>query len=175
MNSALFLDRDGVVNIDHGYVYKKSNFDFTENIFDLVRSANNLGYLVVVITNQAGIARGYYTEKDFNVLTLWMHEQFKLKGAKIDMTYFCPFHKDGVIKKYKKDSYLRKPNPGMIQNACKELNINPSKSLLVGDKETDIEAGLASGIHKCIYFGKNECNIAFKSTYDLNSIKSELV
>jgi D-glycero-D-manno-heptose 1,7-bisphosphate phosphatase len=174
MNSALFLDRDGVINIDYGYVYKEKDFHFIDNAFELVRHANHLGYLVVIITNQAGIARGLYSEEDFNALTVWMNRQFESRGAKIDKTYFCPFHKEGVIKKYKKDSYLRKPNPGMIENACIELSIDPKKSILVGDKKTDIEAGIRAGITKSIYFNENECNIAFKSINNLNLIKKEL-
>ena len=174
MNSALFLDRDGVINIDYGYVYKAKDFHFIDSVFELVRHANHLGYLVVVITNQAGIARGLFSEGDFNALTIWMNKQFESQGAKIDKTYFCPFHKDGVIKKYKKDSYLRKPNPGMIENACIDLSIDPKKSVLVGDKKIDIEAGISAGISKCIYFNENECNIAFKSMNNLNLVKKEL-
>jgi len=173
MNSALFLDRDGVINVDYGYVHNKKDFHFIEHIFELVRYANSLDFLVVVITNQAGIARGLYSEDDFNKLTLWMNNQFISNGAKIDKTYFCPYHEDGVIKKYAKDSFLRKPNPGMIDMACEELNIDPKKSILVGDKETDIIAGNIAGISKCIYFNKNECNIAFKSVNNLNQIIKE--
>lgn len=102
-----------------------------------------------------------------------MNNQFISNGAKIDKTYFCPYHEDGVIKKYAKDSFLRKPNPGMIDMACEELNIDPKKSILVGDKETDIIAGNIAGISKCIYFNKNECNIAFKSVNNLNQIIKE--
>jgi D-glycero-D-manno-heptose 1,7-bisphosphate phosphatase len=174
MNSALFLDRDGVINVDYGYVYKNKDFHFIDSIFELVRHANHLGYLVVVVTNQAGIARGFYSEEDFHTLTLWVNKQFESRGAKIDKTYFCPFHKNGIISKYKKDSYLRKPKPGMIKNACIELSIDPKKSILVGDKITDIEAGINAGIAKCVYFNENECNIASKSTNNLNLIKKEL-
>ena len=93
MNSALFLDRDGVINIDYGHVYKKENFDFIDNIFDIVSFAKDLGYLVIIITNQAGIAKGLYTEKDFQRLMLWVAHQFEINNGKIDKTYFCPLKK----------------------------------------------------------------------------------
>ena len=175
MNSALFLDRDGVINIDYGYVYTKEKFIFNDGIFELVNNANSQGYLVIVITNQAGIAKGLYSEYDFNVLTKWMAEQFILKNGKIDKTYFCPFHVDGVIEKYKKDSLDRKPSPGMIYKALKEFNIDPSKSLLVGDKVSDIEAGISSNIGKTIYYGTDICSIAHRSVSKLSDIKEELI
>lgn len=175
MNSALFLDRDGVINIDHGYVHKKENFHFIDNIFDLVTHAKNLGYLVIIVTNQAGIAKGIYTEQDFQILMSWVSQQFKCNHGKIDKTYFCPFHKDGVIKKYAKNSPDRKPEPGMIIKACKEFNIDPKKSVLVGNKLSDIEAANSSFIGKSIYFGNDECNEAYTSTSNLSDIKKELI
>lgn len=175
MHSALFLDRDGVINIDHGYVHKKENFDFYENIFELVSYAKKIGLKVVIITNQAGIAKGHYTEQDFYVLMSWVSDQFKLHKGKIDKIYFCPFHKDGVIKEYIKDSFDRKPSPGMILKACKELNIDPQKSVLVGDKQSDIEAGILSNIRKSIYFGTDRCEKAYKSVSNLSYIKDELI
>lgn len=175
MNSALFLDRDGVINIDYGHVCKKENFDFIDGIFELVNNANSQGYLVIVITNQAGIAKGLYSENDFNVLTKWMSEQFLLKNGKIKKTYFCPYHIDGIIEKYKKDSLDRKPSPGMINKALKEFNIDPKKSLLVGDKRSDIQAGISSNIGKSIYFGTDPCNLAYRSVSRLSDIKEELI
>lgn len=143
---ALFLDRDGVINIDHAYVNRKDNFEFVEGIFDLCRSAKQLGFLICVVTNQAGIGRGYYSEKDFLELTGWMCTVFKEQGCEISKVYFCPSHPEHGIGVYKTDSYFRKPNPGMILQAAKELNIDLTKSILIGDKETDIQAGISSGI-----------------------------
>lgn len=143
---ALFLDRDGVINIDHAYVYKKENFEFVDGIFELCRSAKQLGFVICVITNQAGIGRGYYTEKIFLDLTDWMCSVFNGEGAVIDKVYFCPTHPEYGIGEYKVDSPFRKPGAGMILQAAQELDIDLSKSILVGDKETDIQAGIAAGV-----------------------------
>ena len=148
---ALFLDRDGVINVDYGYVYRREDFVFVKGIFELVKKANELGYVVVVVTNQAGIGRGYYTEADFWALMDWMKLEFEQRGARIDAIYFCPFHPKGVGK-YRKESECRKPNPGMIYQAEKDLNLTLSDSLLIGDKKTDIEAGKSAGIKKLILF-----------------------
>lgn len=144
--SALFLDRDGVINIDHAYVSKKENFEFVDGIFELCRSAKQLGFLICVVTNQAGIGRGYYTEKDFLELTDWMRSVFRAEGSEIDKVYFCPTHPEYGVGEYKTDSIFRKPGPGMISQAAQELGIDLAKSILVGDKETDIQAGIAAGV-----------------------------
>jgi D-glycero-D-manno-heptose 1,7-bisphosphate phosphatase len=149
---AIFLDRDGVININHGYVYQQENFNFVDGIFDLVKEANNQNYLVIVITNQAGIARGYYSENDFELITNWMIAQFSAKGCNIDSVYFSPYHPTQGIGNYLKDDISRKPNPGMILDAVKDFNINLNKSLLIGDKITDIQAGISAGINKNILF-----------------------
>ncbi|MCL6478028.1 MAG: HAD family hydrolase [Peptococcaceae bacterium] len=143
---AIFLDRDGVINIDYGYVYKKENFEFVEGIFELCRTAKRLGYLIFVITNQAGIGRGYYTEQDFLNLTDWMCGVFSENGVVIDKVYFCPSHPEHGVGRYKIDSPYRKPGPGMILQAAEEFGVDISRSILVGDKETDIQAGIAAGV-----------------------------
>lgn len=144
--SALFLDRDGVINIDHAYVSKKENFEFVEGIFELCRRAKQQGFLICVVTNQAGIGRGYYTEKDFLSLTDWMCGVFSNEGAAVDKVFFCPTHPEHGVGEYKVDSLFRKPGPGMILQAAQELDIDLAKSILVGDKETDIQAGIAAGV-----------------------------
>jgi D-glycero-D-manno-heptose 1,7-bisphosphate phosphatase len=149
---ALFLDRDGVVNIDHGYVCKPENFDFVTGIFDLVATANSFGYLVVIVTNQAGIGRGYYTEDDFHALTKWMRAQFISRGARVDAVYFCPDHPEHGLGAYKRESIFRKPGPGMLLQAAKELGVDLSISLLVGDKDSDIQAGVTAGVGSLVYF-----------------------
>jgi D-glycero-D-manno-heptose 1,7-bisphosphate phosphatase len=143
---ALFLDRDGVVNVDHDYVYRPEDFEFIEGIFNLSRAAQRQGYLLIVITNQAGIGRGYYSEADFEALTAWMIERFNEEGVGIDGVYHCPFHPEHGIGPYKADVPCRKPNPGMILQAATEHGIDLAHSVLVGDKVTDIEAGLAAGV-----------------------------
>lgn len=144
--SALFLDRDGVINLDHGYVCKRAEFEFVEGIFDLCRTAMRCGYMIFVVTNQAGIGRGYYTERDFLELTHWMCEVFRGEGVEIDKVYFCPFHPVHGVGPYKIDSSDRKPGPGMIKRAADEFGIDLKSSVLVGDKESDVQAGISAGV-----------------------------
>lgn len=143
---ALFLDRDGVINIDHAYVCRQEDFEFTDGIFQLCRTAKQLGYLIFVVTNQAGIGRGYYSEQDFMTLTDWMCEVFKAEAVDIDKVFFCPSHPEYGVGEYKVDSNYRKPGPGMILQAASEFGVDLAKSVLVGDKETDIQAGVAAGV-----------------------------
>ncbi len=143
---ALFLDRDGVINVDHAYVSKKEDFHFIDGIFDLCYKAKQLNYLSFVITNQAGIGRGYYSEQDFLNLTDWMKGVFWSKGIEIDAVYFCPYHYEHGVGEYKKETDCRKPRPGMILQAAREFDIDLSHSLLIGDKISDINAGIAAGI-----------------------------
>lgn len=149
---ALFLDRDGVINLDHGYVCRSEDFEFINGIFDLCRTAKRLGYLIVVVTNQAGIGRGYYSEADFAVLTSWMVKQFAAEGILIDAVYYSPFHPEHGIGRYKVEAFCRKPNPGMILQAAEEYGIDLALSVLVGDKISDIEAGRAAGVGQLILY-----------------------
>lgn len=148
MNKALFLDRDGVINIEKNYVHKIEDFEFVDGIFELTKYYQDKGFLIIVITNQAGIGRGYYTEEDFHILNNWMIEQFKKNGVTITEVYYCPYHPVHGMGEYKKDSYDRKPNPGMILKAREKYNIDLGESLLIGDKESDIQAGKNAGIVK---------------------------
>ncbi|MBM7609069.1 D-glycero-D-manno-heptose 1,7-bisphosphate phosphatase [Lysinibacillus composti] len=152
MNRALFLDRDGVINIEKNYVHKIEEFEFIDGIFELTKSFQEKGYLIIVITNQAGIGRGYYSEEDFHILNDWMMEQFKQRGINITEVYYCPYHPTHGIGEYKKDSYDRKPNPGMILKARDKYNINLGESFLIGDKESDIQAGKNAGIENTVLF-----------------------
>jgi D-glycero-D-manno-heptose 1,7-bisphosphate phosphatase len=136
-NKALFLDRDGTINVEKHYVYKMEDFEFREGIFELVQDFFQRGYLVFVITNQAGIARGFYSELDFHLLNGWMVEQFRLKGIEITKVYYCPHHPDITG-----DCPCRKPHPGMILEAESEFGLDLASSVLIGDKESDVEAGL---------------------------------
>ena len=143
---ALFLDRDGVINVDRGYVCTPERVEFVEGIFELCRQAKILGYLLIVVTNQAGIGRGFYTEADFHRLTDWMCGVFAQEGCAIDAVYFCPTHPEHGLGDYRRESPRRKPNPGMILEAIEEFQIDPCRSMLVGDKLSDIGAGCAAGI-----------------------------
>ncbi|HPT21477.1 MAG TPA: HAD family hydrolase, partial [Bacteroidales bacterium] len=136
MKKALFLDRDGVINVEKNWVYRIEDFEFTEGIFDLCKKYSENGYLIIVITNQAGIAKGFYTESDFLKLTEWMNNQFLKKGILITKVYYCPHHPDFTGK-----CTCRKPEPGMILQATKEFSLDISECVLIGDKESDLEAG----------------------------------
>ena len=146
---ALFLDRDGVINVDKHHVYRIEDCEFVDGMFDLCREYKKNGYLIIVVTNQAGIAKGIYTENDYFKFRDYIHKEFEKQGCSIDGEYFCPYHKDGTIEKYKKDSFDRKPNPGMIIKAQNDFNIDLSQSVLIGDKQSDIDAGKAAGIKEC--------------------------
>jgi len=141
MNKALFIDRDGVINVDKVHVFLKEDFEFTPGIFDLCRSYQDKGFLIIVITNQAGIAKGIYTEDDFLKLTDWMTREFKKKGITISKVYYCPHHPD-----FTGPCECRKPKPGMILKAKKEFDLDLSESVLIGDKESDLQAGRNAGI-----------------------------
>lgn len=153
---ALFLDRDGIINIDHAYVFRKEDFDFVDGIFELVAAAKKAGYLVVVVTNQAGIGRGYYTEADFHLLMDWVKEQFQARQGKLDAVYFCPDHPQHGIGPYRRESHFRKPGPGMLLQASHDLDIDLTRSILVGDKASDAEAGQAAGVPTLLFFGNDE-------------------
>ena len=141
MNRALFLDRDGVINEDYGYVFKIKDFVFIPGIFELIREAYDLNMKIFVVTNQAGIGRGLYNEEDFLLLNKWMCKKFKEIGTPINKVYFCPTHPIHGLGVYKKSDNYRKPFPGMILQARDEFNIDLSSSILIGDKPSDIIAG----------------------------------
>ena len=152
--AALFLDRDGVINVNHGYVHKSENFDFIDDIFEVAKIAFANHYKLVVITNQAGIGRGYYSEQQFHRLTKWMCREFANVGAPIQKVYFSPFHPVAGLGGYKKDDMSRKPRPGMILEAKQELNLDLANSVLIGDKPSDIQAGIAAGVGTNILFSR---------------------
>lgn len=151
-SKALFLDRDGVINVDNCYVHKVEDFEFVPGIFDLVRLGKAKGYRIVVVTNQAGIGRGYYSKEQFQLLTDWMCGQFELNGGHIDAVYFCPFHPEHGVGDYRRESDCRKPAPGMLLQAQNDLDIDLEASVLVGDKPSDMLAGRAAGVGTLIYF-----------------------
>ena len=137
MNKALFLDRDGVINYDYGYVHTIEKFIINEEIYEICKTAKKLGYLLIVVTNQAGIGRGIYKLHDFLKVSEFMINKFELKDISFDAIYFCPFHPKEGIGYYLKDSFNRKPNPGMILQAIDQFNIDIKKSIFIGDKKTD--------------------------------------
>ncbi|MDA7417776.1 D-glycero-beta-D-manno-heptose 1,7-bisphosphate 7-phosphatase [Xenophilus arseniciresistens] len=146
MRPALFLDRDGVINVDHGYVHTPEKTEFVPGIFELVATANRHGWLVVVVTNQAGIARGYYDEAQFGHYMDWMRQQFEQRGARIDAVYFCPHHPEHGQGAYLQQCDCRKPAPGMLLEAIESHDIDRAASVMVGDTLTDMQAARAAGV-----------------------------
>jgi D-glycero-D-manno-heptose 1,7-bisphosphate phosphatase len=140
-NKALFLDRDGVINIEKNYLYQIKDFKFIHGVIDCCREMQLLGYLIVIITNQSGIARGKYSEHDYQKLTQWMLSYFQSQNINISAVYHCPHHPD-----ISGQCDCRKPAPGLINKACETFNIDASQSILVGDKNSDIEAGINAGV-----------------------------
>lgn len=146
MHKALFLDRDGVINVEKNYVYRIEDFEFVEGIFELCACAQDLGFKLIVITNQAGIGRGYYTDDDFELLSRWMRDEFRSRGIEINRVYHCPYHPTAGVGEYRRESFDRKPNPGMILSAQRDFELDLSQCVLIGDKDSDIEAGRTAGV-----------------------------
>jgi len=159
MQKALFLDRDGVINVEKDYLYKIEDFEFIDGIFDLVSYYYDLGYKIFVVTNQSGIARKLYTKSDFNRLTKWMILEFSKKNIKIEKVYFCPHHPD-----ISGECSCRKPKPSMILEAASAYDIDLEHSVMIGDKERDIEAGLNAGINETYLFDESNTVVNSKAT-----------
>lgn len=149
MNKAIFLDRDGTLNIDHGYVHEIDDFQFIAGSIEALQALKKLGYLLVLVTNQSGIARGYFTEAQFLTLTEWMDWSLADRGVDLDGIYYCPHHPEGVGE-FRQDCDCRKPKAGMLLQAIKELNIDPAQSFMVGDKIEDLQAGIAAKVRSKI-------------------------
>ncbi len=147
-SKAIFLDRDGVINKDMKYLYKSEDFVFLPGIFELCNFFIARNYKIFVITNQSGIARGFFSEEELKKLNSWMLTKFQENGVKISKVYYDPTHLDGVKKEYTKASFNRKPKPGMILNAEKEFNLDLKNSILIGDKDSDIECGINAKVGK---------------------------
>jgi D-glycero-D-manno-heptose 1,7-bisphosphate phosphatase len=143
---AFFLDRDGVINVDHGYVAQMEEFAFMDGIFDVLRTLAAKGYLLIIVTNQSGIGRGYYTLEDFRTLTDWMLERFSAEGIQIAGVYSCPHSPES-------NCGCRKPAPGMFFQAIREHGIDPAVSWMIGDKPGDMAAAEAAGILNRVLLG----------------------
>jgi len=152
--SAIFFDRDGVLNVDHGHVHRYENFDWVEGAREAIVAAGRQGHLVIVVTNQAGIAKGYYDESTFHELMRRVREDAIEAGGKIDAVYYCPHHPEGQGE-WRQVCDCRKPMPGMLLRAMEEHGIDPSKSFLIGDMPTDIQAATAAGVRSVLFEGGN--------------------
>ena len=145
-SAAVFLDRDGVVNVDSGYVGDWDSFVFLPGVIEAMRALCDAGYALVIVTNQSGIGRGFYTEEDFHALTERMCNELSRHGVSIAGVYFCPHLPEAALPQYRKTCDCRKPKPGLIHRALEELDIDLTRSAMVGDKSSDMQAALAAGI-----------------------------
>lgn len=143
---AVFLDRDGVINVDHGYVSDIADFEFTDGLFPVLRYLMKSGYLLVIVTNQSGIGRGYYTQQDFDRLTGWMLDRLTEEKIEISGVYSCPHSPES-------DCDCRKPAPGMFIQAIREHGIDPEISWMIGDKSSDMEAAAVAGVRNRVLLG----------------------
>lgn len=156
MSKALFLDRDGVVNVEVGYLHRVEDVEFVPGVFSLCRTAMRLGYRLVVVTNQAGIARGFYSEADFEALMTWMRGALRAEGVELDAVYYCPYHPEHGLGEYKRDHEDRKPGTGMLRHAARELGVFLAESVMVGDRCSDIAAANSAGLRQAFLVAGTE-------------------
>jgi D-glycero-D-manno-heptose 1,7-bisphosphate phosphatase len=153
---ALFLDRDGVVNEEVGYLHRVDEVRFVDGIFSLCRTAMGLGYKLIVVTNQAGIARGYYSEEDFYAVMEWMRDALRAEGVELDAVYHCPFHPEHGVGRYKREHEDRKPGTGMLRRGAAELGVSLAESVMVGDRCSDVAAANAAGLRQAFLMAGTE-------------------
>ena len=151
MNKAVFFDRDGTLNVEVGYLYEFERFKWIDGAIDAVKFCNDNGYLAIVVTNQSGVARGYYTEEDVNKLHQKMNEELAKSGAHIDAFFYCPHHPEGVVEKYSIVCNCRKPKSGLVEEACRKYDIDKSKSLMIGDNPRDVECAENIGVRGILF------------------------
>jgi D-glycero-D-manno-heptose 1,7-bisphosphate phosphatase len=155
-NRGLLLDRDGVINADTGYVGSKERFSFLPGLFPFLRAARALGYRLAVLTNQSGVARGLYSADDFHRLTEHMLAELRRESIEIELVLACFEHIDGVVPAYIRQSFWRKPQPGMVLEAIRRLNLDPLRSALLGNELTDMKAAQNGGIRRCLLLTQDD-------------------
>ncbi|HXM30570.1 MAG TPA: HAD family hydrolase [Xanthobacteraceae bacterium] len=152
---AVFLDRDGVINVDRGYVASRADFKWIPGAIQAIKALNDAGYYVFVATNQSGIARGLYTEREMQELHDYISRKLAEKAARIDDWRYCPFHPEGTIAALARTSDWRKPEPGMILDLLRAWPVDRSRSVLIGDKESDMQAARAADVRGLRFDGGN--------------------
>lgn len=150
-----FLDRDGVINIDTGYVCRVEDFFYTDRCTDALKIFSAHGFRIIIITNQAGIARGYYSERDFQKLMNWLRMDLREYGIDLLDYFYCPHHPEGSVPEYRKLCGCRKPAPGLIAQAASKYSVDLKESFLVGDKKSDLEAARLAGVGKYFQVGED--------------------
>lgn len=165
MTKALFLDRDGVINVDVGYAFKAEQIQFVDGIFELCTFFEAQGFIIIIVTNQSGIARGFYSEDDFTALSDWFVEQFAKRGISIAHIYHCPHHPDitGPCE-------CRKPNAGMLLEAIETFSIQPQQSIMIGDKVSDMKAAKTAAIANRFFYSSDSCSDATFASDQLSAL-----
>ncbi len=174
----LFLDRDGVINEEIGYLIRQADVRFIPGIFSLCRTAKTLGYKLIIVTNQSGIARGYYTEADFHKLMDWMRAEFQQQRVCLDAVYFCPYHPDHGVGEYRREHEDRKPNAGMLRQAGREFELSLTESVMVGDRCSDVAAAAAAGLRQVFLLAGTEvsgCTGVYTQAATLGEVEQWLV
>ncbi len=154
-NKAVFFDRDGTLNVDIAYLHRPEDFIWIEGAKEAIKYVNDQGYLAILVTNQSGVARGYYPEADIKAVYDWMNKELAKIGAHLDALFYCPHHPQGKIPAYTKKCNCRKPDTGMVDEACERFHIDRSKSYLVGDSERDMECARKAGVQGGRFTGGN--------------------
>jgi len=175
---ALFLDRDGVINVEINYLHKIDEARFIPGIFDLCRTAQQLGYRLIIVTNQAGIAHGIYTEQQYFQLMDWMRSEFAREGVTFDAVYHSPWHPQAKLPEYRCDSLDRKPAPGMVLRGAAEFSLDLSASVLIGDRCSDVAAANAAGIGHAFLISGTEhapCDGTYTLIHSLDELRSWLL
>lgn len=173
MKRCIFLDRDGNINVEKDYLHKIEDFEFEEGALEAIVEFSKTDYLIVIVTNQSGIARGYYTEKDLEDLHKYLRDEIEKNGGRVDGFYYCPHHPEKGIGEYKKNCDCRKPNPGMFLQAKEDFDIDFENSIMVGDKLSDVDAGKRLGMRSILVrtgHGKKEEAKVAKGTEVFDSL-----
>ena len=155
-NRAVFLDRDGTITVEKGFVHRTEDLEFVDSAAEMIGCLNRAGYLVVVVTNQSGVARGMYREEDVHRFHRYLNDELQRSGAHIDRFYYCPHLPEAPDPAYRKDCECRKPKPGMVLRAMEEMRIDPRSSYMIGDKARDICAGKKAGLTSILIHEDND-------------------